>query len=144
MEVVGYNRTPKAIPGVTLVSMQELAQRADVLALALAAAPDTIGLISADYLASCLSGVILTNVGRGDLIDQAALVAALESGQVSGYGADVLTDCSPSNPLLNRDNVLLTPHSAFYTANSLSNAGEIITANVEAWAAGHPINVVNA
>jgi phosphoglycerate dehydrogenase-like enzyme len=91
-----------------------------------------------------LSGVILTNVGRGDLIDQAALVAALESGQVSGYGADVLTDCSPSNPLLNRDNVLLTPHSAFYTANSLSNAGEIITANVEAWAAGHPINVVNA
>ncbi len=67
--------------------------------------------------------MLFINVARGSLIDEAALVEALDEGEVIGAGLDVLESENPdliNNPLLGRENVILTPHSAFYSQESLN------------------------
>jgi len=67
-------------------------------------------------------GMLIVNTARGPLIDEAALVAALDSGQVGGAALDVLTTEPPpkDSPLLGRDNVILSPHTAFYSVDALN------------------------
>ena len=67
--------------------------------------------------------MIFINVARGSLVDEAALIEALDEGKVIGAGLDVLESENPDlsdNPFLKRDNVILTPHSAFYSQDSLN------------------------
>ena len=67
--------------------------------------------------------MIFINVARGSLVDEVALIEALDEGKVIGVGLDVLESENPDlsdNPFLKRDNVILTPHSAFYSQDSLN------------------------
>lgn len=75
-----------------------------------------------DFFKKLKKPVLFINVARGSLIDEAALVEALDEGEVIGAGLDVLESENPdliNNPLLGRENVILTPHSAFYSQESL-------------------------
>ena len=86
--------------------------QADFVVLACALTPETRGLIGAQALARIKPGAFLVNVARGPIVDEAALVAALEAGGLAGAGLDVL-ETEPPRPghsLLARDNVVLTPH----------------------------------
>ena len=87
-------------------------------------------MINADLLAKAKPGLVLINVARGEIVDLDALHDALKSGQLGGAGLDVLSEepCEMSRPLISawhegedwiRDRVLITPHSAFYTPQSL-------------------------
>lgn len=76
---------------------------------------------------------ILINLGRGLCVDETALIAALDSGQIRAYGADVLRDETPDlahHPLVDRDNVMITPHSAFYSSSSIADLERLSTQNI--------------
>jgi D-3-phosphoglycerate dehydrogenase len=81
----------------------------------------TRGLVNAAAFAKMKQGALLINTARGPLIDEAALIAALDSGQLGGAALDVVSTepLAKDSPLLGRDNVILTPHTAFYSVEAL-------------------------
>lgn len=103
------------------VSFDELLVRSDFISVHAPLLPETRGLLNAEAFAKAKKGVMIVNTARGPLIDQAALAAALDSGQVGGAALDVLeVEPPPADlPLAGRDNVILTPHTAFYSVDAL-------------------------
>jgi len=114
---------------------------ADVLFLAAPLTPSTRGLVSRDELARMRRGAYLVNVSRGPLVDTAALVEALEGGQLAGAGLDV-TDPEPlprGHPLWKLDNVIITPHIAGVSDGAASRKLELVKDNVRRFASGLPL-----
>jgi D-3-phosphoglycerate dehydrogenase len=103
------------------VGIDDLYARSDFISVHAPLMPATRGLVNADAFAKMKPGVMIVNTARGPLIDQKALVAALDSGKVAGAALDVLEQEPPAkdNPLVGRDNVILTPHTAFYSVDAL-------------------------
>ena len=107
--------------GVEGVSFDELLVRSDFISVHAPLLPATRGLVNAAAFAKMKQGALVINTARGPLIDEAALVAALDSGQLGGAALDVVTTEPPAkdSPLIGRDNVILTPHTAFYSVEAL-------------------------
>ena len=111
MEVVFHNRSPKEVEGARqLPSLGEVMGASDVVAVCVPGSPETRGMIGADALAAMRPHAHLVNVSRGDVVDEAALIAALEEGRIAGAGLDVY-EREPHVPegLMREDTVLL-PH----------------------------------
>ena len=126
------------------VSMDELLSRADFITLHAALTPSTRGMIDADAIAKMKPGVRIVNAARGALIDEPALIEALESGKVAGAALDVLTDepPDPGNPLLHMDTVVVTPHLAASTQEAQREVGlQVIQQVVDAL---HEVDFRNA
>lgn len=128
------------------VSFTEALRRADVLSLHCPLTPDTRLMIGEDELRALKPGAVLINCGRGGLVDETALLAALKYGTLGGAGIDVLSQEPPAegNPLLsaNLPHLIVTPHIAWGSSEARRKMCEIITANIEAFAAGRPQNVI--
>jgi D-3-phosphoglycerate dehydrogenase len=79
-------------------------------------------MLNADAFAKMKAGVLIVNTARGPLIDEPALIAALDAGKVGGAALDVVAvePLAKGSPLLGRDNVILTPHTAFYSVEALA------------------------
>jgi D-3-phosphoglycerate dehydrogenase / 2-oxoglutarate reductase len=107
--------------GVEGVSFDELLARSDFVSVHAPLLPATRGLMNAAALAKMKKGAYLINTARGPLIDEPALIAALDSGQIGGAALDVVTSepLAKDSPLIGRDNVILTPHTAFYSVEAL-------------------------
>jgi D-3-phosphoglycerate dehydrogenase len=116
-----YLGAGSAEDGVPLCGREELLRASDILSIHLPATSETIGSVDAAAFALLPDGAILVNAGRGAVVDEAALLAALRSGRLSGAGIDVLTSepPPPSHPLLALDSVICTPHMAYYSEESL-------------------------
>jgi len=147
MQVVAASRTrPAALPeGVLWVEHEELFRRADVVSLHCPLTPQTEKLICARTLALMKPTALLINTSRGGLVDEAALAQALNAGRLAGAGVDVLSTEPPelSNPLLQARNCVITPHCAWATRAARQRLLDITVANVKAFQAGRPQNVVN-
>jgi D-3-phosphoglycerate dehydrogenase len=107
--------------GVEGVGLDDLLARSDFVSVHAPLTPATRGLLNAAAFARMKRGALVLNTARGPLIDQAALVAALDSGHLGGAALDVV-ETEPlmkDSPLLGRDNVILTPHTAFYSVEAL-------------------------
>jgi D-3-phosphoglycerate dehydrogenase len=115
MKVIGWNRTPR--PDAALVDLDTLLTTSDVISLNLALNEETRGFLDAARMARLKRGAILVNTARGALVDEAALIAALQSGQIRHAGLDVFhaEPLKPDHPLAQLDNVTLTAHAAFRT-----------------------------
>ena len=110
--------------GIKLVSNDELIAGSDYLTLHVGLTPQTIGFVNAKTLAAMKKGVRIINCARGELIDDAALVAALKSGQVAGAALDVFTvEPLKDSPYFDQDNVILTPHIAGSTGEAQEAVG---------------------
>ncbi len=108
-------------PGVTVTSsLDELLAASDVVSLHLPLSRETVRYVGAAELARMRRGAALVNVSRGGLIDEHALVEALTSGHLSGAALDVLVEepPQPTSPLLSAPNVLLSPHTGWYSVAS--------------------------
>jgi glycerate dehydrogenase len=143
MKVIGYNRTPRAVPGVTQLSIEEVLSQSDVISLNTALTDNLAKIIDTEALRTMKPSTYLINTARGGLIDEPALATALQEGIIAGAGLDLLADWSPSNPLLTLPNVVLTPHIAYFTSESLENMADMIVENVEGFVAGNTPNAVN-
>jgi len=110
-----------AAAGVEGVSFDELLARSDFISVHAPLLPATRGLMNASTFAKMKKRAFLINTARGPLIDEAALVGALDSGQLGGAALDVVATepLAKDSPLLGRDNVILTPHTAFYSVEAL-------------------------
>ena len=127
--VVGYDpmlpdtdavRAGLADLGVRRAGLDEVRAGADVLSLHLPLTPETERMVDAGFLAAMPRGSVLVNVSRGALVDHAALAAALDAGHLSGAALDVLEQepPAPGHPMLGRDDVVLTPHIAYFSART--------------------------
>jgi phosphoglycerate dehydrogenase-like enzyme len=101
--------------GVELASLDDVLTRADVVSLHVPATAETTGMISADRLRALRPGAVLVNVSRGELVDAAAVRAALDAGLLRAYAADVLDGEPPAldDPLRTHPRAIVTPHMAF-------------------------------
>jgi D-3-phosphoglycerate dehydrogenase len=138
--------TPADAAGVEMVGFTEVLRRADVISVHAPLTVETRHLVDAAAFSAMRRGVVFVNAARGGLVDQDALLAALDSGQVGAAALDV-TDPEPlpvEHPLLHRDDVLVTPHVA-----SATDVGKIrlyqhaIDSALLVLAGGRPPHVVN-
>lgn len=138
MEVVFHNRSPVADAGVpaTQVSMEQ-AMASDVVVVAVPGGPATHHLINAQALAAMKPTGIFVNISRGDVVDEAALVAALQAGRIAGAGLDVY-EFEPKVPaaLIGMENVTLLPHLGTAALDVRENMGMMAVQNLIAFAEG--------
>jgi lactate dehydrogenase-like 2-hydroxyacid dehydrogenase len=106
-------------------SLVALAAASDILIVCCPATPDTFHLVDADILRALGSDSYLVNIARGSVVDEAALVTALQSGTIAGAGLDVFEDePHPLPALLALDNVVLTPHMGSGTVETRAAMGQ--------------------
>jgi D-3-phosphoglycerate dehydrogenase len=125
MKVIAFD--PYAKPelfkaaGVESVDLDALLKTSDYLSVHAPLTPQTRGMMNAAAFAKMKKGAFIVNTARGPLIDEPALIAALDSGQVGGAGLDVVAvePLAKDSPLLGRNNVIISPHTAFYSIEAL-------------------------
>lgn len=170
MQVLGFDPRPDPAAaqalGFSYVPLDELLARADVVTLHLPGGAATYRLIGAAELARMKPGAVLINTSRGGVVDVEALVRALAAGRLAGAGLDVIVEEGPlgeeaeifrtdapfpaerlralvaDHALLNLPNVIVTPHIAYDTREAVERIIETTLANIAAFAAGRPQNVV--
>ncbi|WP_374632113.1 NAD(P)-dependent oxidoreductase [Ferrovibrio sp.] len=123
MRVLAWNRSPKNDPNASFVGLDELLAQSHVVSLHLLLNDDTRNFLSAARIAQMRPGAILINTARGALVDEAAMVAALQSGHIAHAGLDVfITEPLPADHAFSRlPNVTLSAHSAFRTPEASDN-----------------------
>jgi phosphoglycerate dehydrogenase-like enzyme len=138
-------------PGVGEVAgpagLPRLLGQADVVVCCAMLDEGTAGMFGADEFAAMKPGALFVNVARGGLVDETALLAALEAGQVGGAGLDVHAKepADPQSPLLRHPRVFATPHAGGLTRAMFTRSGRVFAQNLERWAAGEaPRWAVNA
>lgn len=117
--------------GVRLCPLDELLAASHAISIHVPLTPSTRGLIDARALDLLRPGAVVVNVGRGGVVDEEALLAGLESGHVGAAALDVLAAEPPeaSHPLLHHDRVIVTPHTAYYTEDSLRDLRTTVARN---------------
>jgi glycerate dehydrogenase len=119
---------------------------ADVVSLHCSLTADNAGFVDRALFGRMKPSALFINTARGGLVDEAALRAALDAGDIAGAALDVLSTepIDPANPLLGAPNLILTPHIAWASLAARQRLMAITARNVAAFLAGAPINVVNA
>jgi Lactate dehydrogenase and related dehydrogenases len=126
------------------VTMEGLFSTSDIITLHCPLTAENHHMINAKTLAMMRPGTILINTGRGGLIDEEAVAAALESGHLRAYCADVMEQEPPraDNPLLRQSNAYITPHVAWATREARKRLMDICVENIKRFMAGEPQNEV--
>lgn len=134
-------------PGVRRVPFEQLVAGVDYLSISVPLTAETRQMVNAAVLRPMKPTAFLINTARGAVVEEAALIRALREGWIAGAGLDVLErePPAPDNPLLRMENVLLTPHAAFYSQGALSEVKRRAAAAVAAVLRGErPESVVNS
>lgn len=125
--------------GVELLSLDEVLQQSDIVSLHLPSNEATHKMINDEQIQKMKDGVMLINAARGQVIDEDAIVRAIDSEKMAYYAADVLYEEIPdleTHPFMERENIILTPHIAFYSQESLDEATTETALNVKHFFAG--------
>ncbi len=144
MKVVYHNRKPvhpeieRNLDATFVEKLDDMLPMADVLSLHCPKTPQTHHLINAERLKLLKPTAFVINTARGEVIDEAALINALENGCLAGAGLDVFEKGSEVNPrLCGRDNVMLLPHMASATKEARVDMGERVILNIKTFELGH-------
>ncbi|RZN31135.1 NAD(P)-dependent oxidoreductase [Bradyrhizobium sp. Leo121] len=123
MRVIAWNRSPKSHPGVDFVDLDTLLAQSHIVSLHLLLNDDTRGFITRERIAAMKPGVIFVNTARAAIVDEAAMIDALNSGHIRHAGLDVFTvePLPADHPLTKLPNVTLSAHSAFRTPEASEN-----------------------
>lgn len=146
MNVLFADHPPPKMEGVTFTPHDQVIAQSDVISLHCPLMPATRNLIDLAAFRKMKRTAILINTARGGLVDESALIQALDEGLIAGAGFDVLTVEPPRNghPLLDvrRPNFILTPHIAWASDGAMQFLADQLIDNIDAWAAGKPQHLV--
>lgn len=145
MKVAVYTRTPSKVdmPGVQVFAvLEDMLSVSDVVSLHCPLFPENAGMINPSTIAAMKDGAILINTSRGGLIDEKALLAALNSGKISGAGVDVLSVEPPpaDHPLLHHPRCRITPHTAWATVEARMRLFDTARENLRSFISGGMLN----
>ena len=133
--------------GIRMTSLRALASNSDFISIHVPATTDTDEMIDANVISRMKRSVFLISCSDPSVMDQVALVRALDSGRIGGAAFDVFDThpIAPDNPLLRLDNVVLTPHVGGATAETIRRHSEMMTDDILRFMRGQrPVNIVNA
>lgn len=154
MRILATSRSTKDIPGVTFVPLEDLLKQSDVITIHTPLTPQTQHLINCDNIMLCKKGALLINTSRGPVIDTTAIIMALQKGVLGGAGLDVLEEEGSireerelltsahidlisakkmlmGHVLQDMDNVIITPHNAFNSVESLEEINAVTVQNIQ-------------
>jgi D-3-phosphoglycerate dehydrogenase len=152
MQVIAYDpyltdeKKDECLNWVSLVELKELLSKSDFISIHVPLTGETRNLIDKDELSLMKSGAILINASRGGVVNEAALVKALQKNEIAGAGLDVFEEepVPADHPLLKLENVILTPHSAALTSECVTRmATEAAHCVIDVFAGRTPKNVAN-
>ena len=147
MRVLAYNRSrcPEGEVLGEYVALDQLLAEADIVSLHCPMTEQTANIINRNTIAKMKDGAILINTARGGLINEKDLAAALETGKLRAFAADVVSaePITADNPLLTAPNCILTPHMAWAPAEARQRIIDITVQNIAGYLNKKPINVVN-
>lgn len=149
MNVIAWTFNPSderaARLGVEFVEFSELMARSDVISIHIQQTPESYHMIGEPELAMMKAGALLVNVARGPIVDEVALVNALNSGHLGGAALDVFEEepLPENHPLLDCEHAILTPHIADMTPEGLDLLNQGVVENTLAYLNGTPQNIVN-
>ena len=145
MNILAHTRSPREAENVRFADCETIFREADIVTLHCPLTDENEGFVNAERLALMKPTAFLINTGRGPLVDEGALADALNQSQIAGAAVDVLSvePPPPGNPLLNAKNLVITPHIGWATQAARARLMEIAAANLRAFLAGSPVNVVN-
>ena len=125
--------------------VNSLLRYSDIISFHCPLTEDTKGLVCKENIAKMKDGVIIVNVSRGPIINEADLAEALKSGKVAVAGVDVVSTepMAADNPLFGAPNMYITPHTAWASKEARLRLVNVIAGNIAAWLKGEPINVVS-
>ena len=131
MEVLGWNRSDRQVPGVAGVSLDVLLRRSDFVSVHVALTPDTRMLLDRERIALMKPDAVLVNTARGGIVDEEALADALSGGRLYAAGIDVFESepVPPDNPLLGLPNVVVAPHNGSATTITRARMADIAVDN---------------
>ncbi len=146
MNVLFADHEPPKMPGVEFTPLAQVLSTSDVISLHCPLTAQTRNLIGYAQMKAMKRNALLINTSRGGLVDEAALIRALDEGLIAGAGFDVLTTEPPTHghPLLDvrRPNFILTPHVAWASDNAMQFLADQLIDNIDKWAAGSPQHLV--
>jgi D-3-phosphoglycerate dehydrogenase len=150
IKVIAYDPyVPKEVflaAGVDAVDFPTLLKTSDYVSIHSPLVPETKNLFNADAFKQMKKHAYVVNTARGPIIDEAALAAALDAGQIAGAALDVMVQEPPAagHPLFGRENVIITPHTSFYSEESLvelqTKAAQEVVAVLSGQAPRNPVN----
>lgn len=148
MNILCYVPREKPLPNYKnfrFVSIDELAQKSDIVSLHCPLTSETTGLINEKFISKMKKNAIVINTSRGPVVDEQALANAINSGQIFGAGVDVLSTEPPKkdNPLLKCERCFITPHVAWAGYETRVRLLGVVLNNLKTFLDGNPVNVVN-
>ena len=144
-ETYAYNRSPKEIPGVQFVTMEELLKTCDIISVHVPQTKETIGLIGEEQFDMMKDTALFINTARGPIVDSEALAKALNDGQIAGAAVDVFEVEPPvaaDHVLFGAKNLIATPHVAFASQQAFEKRAVIVAENIKCWINGNMQNVI--
>ena len=144
--IASTSKAQELLPAyINKATMDELLAQSDIISLHCPLTESTRALISKTSIAKMKQGVIIVNTGRGPLVDEHDMAAALQSGKVQAFCADVLSTEPPSsaNPLIGHPHAFITPHIAWASREARTRLIHVAAANLHAFLAGRPQHVVS-
>lgn len=149
LTTIAATRTPRPVPGfdrvISFADMEQAVREIDFLIDVLPGGPDYAGLISRAVLQAMKPTAVFINVGRGETVDEAALIDVLRAGKIAGAGLDVVarTPLDAASPLWGMPNVLLSPHIGGYFREYEQHMMPILSENMELYLAGRGAQMRN-
>jgi len=140
MQIADTGRKPQSVPYAFVPDLKGLAAASDFLVVACPGGAATKNIVNVEVLAALGKKGTLVNIARGSIVDEPALVKALQDGVIKAAGLDVFAD-EPNipAPLLGMENVVLLPHVGSATKETRKAMADLCKANLDAWAAGKPV-----
>ena len=144
MKVLAYNRSPKKDESVRFVEMDELLEKSDIVSIHCPLNSDSEKMCNKEFFEKMKDGALFINTSRGGVVDEQALIDAVKFKKISGAGLDVVAvePMEKHEEILDIDNIIITPHSAWAPVETRTRLVEIVKNNIKKWVAGDPVNVI--
>lgn len=145
MTVLGVNKSKKEVAGVALIDLETLLQKSDVIVVTVPLTAQTDNLLSEREFSLMKKGVILVSISREKIVNKDAVIAAVQSGKVFGFGVEteIMIPIEKDDPYLKNERILITPHTASMTEEADMGYISMTVENVEAFLKGKPIRKIN-